>query len=58
MRKHTNFLIKTSDYGRKNPLPAAQEEVVRDDRERREARGVHPARLQYTKKIAPQPFCG
>lgn len=32
---YTNNFYKTSDYGRKNPLPAAQEEVVRDDRERR-----------------------
>jgi hypothetical protein len=37
-RSTTNIriiFIKAIHYGRKNPLPAAQEEVVRDDRERR-----------------------
>ena len=48
--KHTNNFYKSNTLWKKNPLPAAQEEVVRDDRERREARGVRPARLQYTKK--------
>ncbi len=46
VRKTSNALSPTNirliyerirNYGRKNPLPAAQEEVVRDDRERREA---------------------